>query len=78
MIPLLASRVPYLELDGGIIQRDCLRQEGRSNRRLLVLKKLTPDEAEHKAGLSHRRVAQQDELELEHPPRRHRSASQEG
>ena len=127
-VPLLARRVPDLELDRRILQYHRLRQERRADRRLLlytyvctrvggglvglsaavcactptgrnqetdtttaitpvrkttittpsqthtldrrtdlVLEELVPHEAHHEAGLAHRRVPEQHQLEVAHP-----------
>lgn len=42
-----------------------------SDRGFLVLEELVPDETHDETGLSHRRVSEQDQLEVAHSPRRH-------
>lgn len=64
--PLLPRRVPYLELDGGVVEAERLREEGGADGALLVLVELPLDETQHQRGLAHRRLAQQHQLELAH------------
>lgn len=42
-----------------------------SDRRFLVLEELVPNETHDETRLPHRRVSEQDELEVAHSPRRH-------
>ena len=65
VVPLLPRRVPDLELDGGVVERDRLRQERRADRGLLVLEELPAHEAQHERRLADRAVAEQHQLELE-------------
>ena len=48
-----------------------------SDRGFLVLEELVPDETHDQTGLSHRRVSEQDQLEVAHSPRRHVAAAGE-
>lgn len=65
MVPLLASRVPNLELDGRIVHCQSLREERRPDRRFLELEELALDESEHQAGLPRSHIAEKDELGVE-------------
>ena len=65
VIALLPRRVPDLELDRRVVERDRLREEGGTDRRLLVLKELAADEAQHERRLADGRIAEEDEFELE-------------
>ena len=64
VVALLARRVPDLELDGGVVDLDCLREEGGADGALLELVELALDEAQHQARLAHRGLAQKHQLEL--------------
>jgi len=63
-LPLLASRVPDLELNDSVLYANSLCQKGRTYRALLVLVELSLDEAQHQWGLAHSGLAEEHQLEL--------------
>mmetsp|Transcript_25172 Transcript_25172/g.81414 ORF Transcript_25172/g.81414 Transcript_25172/m.81414 type:complete len:265 (-) Transcript_25172:9-803(-) len=66
MIALLPCSIPDLKLDRRVVEGHRLRQECRTDGRLLILKELPAHETQHQGTLPNRRIAQQHELELEH------------
>ena len=67
MVALLAGRVPDLELDCRLIERNRLREERSADGRLLVLKELSPHKAQHERRLADCAVTEKHQLVLEHP-----------
>ena len=61
--PLLASSVPYLRLDGLVIDDECLRLELDTNSGLRIRTELVPGKTSQQLGLSHGRVSDQHHLE---------------
>jgi hypothetical protein len=50
MVALLASRIPDLKLDRGVLQAHRLGQKRGTNGALLVIQKLALDKTEHQTG----------------------------
>ena len=54
----LSGRVPYLELDCGVVETECLREEGRTYGGLLELVELALDKPQHQGRLPYRRLSE--------------------
>ena len=54
----LSGRVPYLELDCGVVEAERLREEGRAYGGLLELVELTLDKPQHQRRLPYRRLSE--------------------
>lgn len=69
--PLLARRVPDLHRHRSVVHHHLLRQEVRSDRRLVLVRELVVHELVHQRRLAHSAVSQDDHLQQHLLARRH-------